>query len=144
MGILPFDHIRFYVGRSGSTVGNIQQSIHFVDVNQKHIALMGLMRAMPAVRTIIFTNTSSRTEAVAKVLRSVGVPCVSIHAQRPQAERELAFRAFRKGEAPVLVTTSLTGRGVDVKNVGHVINYDLPRNQESDIREYVHRIGEYW
>ncbi|KKA28942.1 hypothetical protein TD95_004669 [Thielaviopsis punctulata] len=141
MGLLSFDHLRFHVGQTGSAVQSIQQNVYYVDVNKKHIALLELMRTMPAVRTIIFTNTTSRTETVAKILRKVGVPCVSVHSQRSQAERELAFRAFRKGESPVLITTSLAGRGVDVKNVGHVINYDLPRNQECDIQEYVHRIG---
>lgn len=64
-------------------------------------------------------------------------PTISIHGKREQRERELALKLFRSGQMKVLLTTSVCARGLDIKNVSHVINYDLPKS----IDDYVHRIG---
>merc|ERR1712029_505154 len=66
-----------------------------------------------------------------------GYPVTSIHGDRTQREREDALKAFRTGKTPILVATAVAARGLDIPNVKHVINFDLP----SDIEEYVHRIG---
>ncbi|PHH50852.1 ATP-dependent RNA helicase ded1 [Ceratocystis fimbriata CBS 114723] len=138
---LSMDHIRFRVGRTGSTVQNIRQVVIQAERHKKNQALIDLLRSMPAVRTIIFVNSKAEANKLDGILFSLGVPCVTIHANRTQVEREHAIRCFRSGRLPVLIATALTGRGLDVKNVMHVINYDLPRGTEGGIEEYVHRIG---
>ncbi|KAL5606352.1 hypothetical protein BROUX41_002769 [Berkeleyomyces rouxiae] len=138
---LALDHVRFRVGRTGSTVQNIRQIVIQSERGKKKQALIDLLRSLPAVRTIIFVNTKTEANKLDGILFTLGIPCVAIHGDRTQVEREHAIRCFRSGRLPVLIATSLTGRGIDVKNVMHVINYDLPHGSEGGIKEYVHRIG---
>lgn len=70
-----------------------------------------------------------------------GLPSTSIHADRTQLEREDALRAFKNGTAPILIATGVSARGIDVKNVMHVINFDLPSIDHNGEDEYIHRIG---
>merc|ERR1719386_187781 len=72
-----------------------------------------------------------------EILYSEGYQCTSIHGDRSQREREDALRSFRSGRTPMLVATDVAARGLDIPNVMHVINYDMP----NDIDDYVHRIG---
>lgn len=74
---------------------------------------------------------------LADYLYDQGFPATAIHGDRSQYEREKALAAFKNGAAPILVATAVAARGLDIPNVSHVINYDLP----SDIDDYVHRIG---
>lgn len=74
-------------------------------------------------------------------LYNKGMPVTSIHSDRTQREREDALRSFRTGRCPILVATGVTARGLDVANVKHVINYDLPSTMHDGITEYIHRIG---
>jgi ATP-dependent RNA helicase DDX3X len=74
-------------------------------------------------------------------LYNLGYPCTSMHSDRTQKEREAAMRGFRAGTAPILIATGVSARGIDVRNVMHVINYDLPSMEHGGIEEYVHRIG---
>jgi ATP-dependent RNA helicase DDX3X len=64
-----------------------------------------------------------------------------MHSDRTQREREDAMRAFRNGSTPILIATGVTARGIDVRNVKYVINYDLPSTEHGGITEYIHRIG---
>ena len=70
-----------------------------------------------------------------------GFPCVSIHSDRTQREREDCIRSFRAGKNPILIATGVSARGLDVAGVMHVINFDLPSPQYGGIEEYTHRIG---
>jgi len=70
-----------------------------------------------------------------------GFPVTSIHSDRTQREREDAIRAFRRGKCPIMVATGVMARGLDIANVLHVINYDLPDSMHGGMTEYVHRIG---
>jgi ATP-dependent RNA helicase DDX3X len=74
-------------------------------------------------------------------LYNKGLPVTSIHSDRTQREREDALRSFRTGRCPILIATGVTARGLDVANVKHVINYDLPSTMHDGITEYIHRIG---
>ncbi len=134
-------HIRLRVGRAGSTHGNIDQDIIWVDPAMKRQALLALLKATSAGRTIIFVNSKRTADEVDDFLFHHDVPSTSMHSDRTQREREDSMRAFRSGNAPVLVTTGVTARGIDVRNVAHVINYDLPSMDYGGIREYTHRIG---
>lgn len=69
------------------------------------------------------------------------MPCTSIHSDRTQREREDSIRAFKLGKTPILIATGVTSRGIDIANIGHVINFDLPSSQYGGIEEYTHRIG---
>lgn len=134
---LAEDHVRFSVGRAGSVVESIKQVIIEVDPREKMSKLLEVLESHEPGRTIIFVNTKFAADKLDDFLFNKGLPCTSMHSDRTQREREDAIRAFRNGKAPIMVTTHVTGRGIDVPNVRHVINYDLPDN----IEDYAHRIG---
>lgn len=102
---------------------------------------MDLLNAMPPARTIIFVNHKRTADELDDFLYNAGMPCTSIHSDRTQREREDAMRAFRAGKSPILIATGVSSRGIDVRNVVHVINYDLPSADQGGIEEYTHRIG---
>ncbi|KAL8962385.1 MAG: hypothetical protein Q9193_001199 [Seirophora villosa] len=131
------DYVRVRVGRAGSTHENITQRIVFAEPAQKRNALWDLLLAMPPARTMIFANTKREVDLIDDYLWNKGMPSTSIHSDRTQLEREDAIRAYKSGKAPVLVTTGVAARGLDLKNTLHIINYDFP----DEINEYVHRIG---
>jgi ATP-dependent RNA helicase DDX3X len=138
---LSDNHVRLRVGRAGSTHQNIQQNIVYVDPTMKRKALYDLMISLPPTRTIIFVNNKRTADELDDFLFHLGVPCASMHADRTQREREATMRAFRRGDTPVMIATGVTARGIDVRNVMHVINYDLPSMEHGGIEEYTHRIG---
>ncbi|KAH7402580.1 P-loop containing nucleoside triphosphate hydrolase protein [Pyrenochaeta sp. MPI-SDFR-AT-0127] len=135
------DYVRIKVGRVGSTHENIKQQIFFVDESMKQQALFDLIFSEPPQRTLVFTNSKVKCDIVDDFLYNKGLPVTSLHSDRTQREREDALRSFRTGRCPILVATGVTARGIDVANVKHVINYDLPSTQHDGITEYVHRIG---
>ncbi|KAL8688405.1 MAG: hypothetical protein Q9218_005673 [Villophora microphyllina] len=134
---LSSDHVRVRVGRAGSTHVNVVQKIVFVEESKKKEALWDLLMTMPPARTMIFTNWKKEADLLDDFLWNKGLPSTSIHSDRTQREREDAIRAFKLGKAPILITTGVSARGLDVKHTLHIINYDFP----TDINEYVHRIG---
>ena len=97
---------------------------------------------MCGVRTIIFVNSRMAVDNLDDFLWNSQLPVVSIHGERTQQEREAAMRAFRSGNAPILIATGICARGIDVRNVMHVINYELPSFDHGGIEEYIHRIGQ--
>ncbi|KAK0717099.1 P-loop containing nucleoside triphosphate hydrolase protein [Lasiosphaeria miniovina] len=138
---LAENYVRLRVGRAGSTHENIKQSVVFVDPSMKRQALFDLLHSLPPTRTIVFVNSKRAADEVDDFLFNKGMPCASIHSDRTQKEREAAMRAFRAGTSPLLVATGVTARGIDVRNVMHVINYDMPSLDYGGIEEYTHRIG---
>lgn len=138
---LANDHVQIKVGRTGSTHGNIKQRIVWVDEDQKNRALYDLLLSLPPARTIIFVNSKQAADIIDDFLFNLDLPSTSIHGGRTQREREDALRAFRKGRAPILVATGVSARGLDIRDVMHVINYDLPTLQRGGVNEYIHRIG---
>ncbi|KAG5463380.1 MAG: P-loop containing nucleoside triphosphate hydrolase protein, partial [Olpidium bornovanus] len=87
--------------------------------------------------TLIFVETKRMADILSDFLIDNNFPATSIHGDRTQRERERALETFRTGRTPILVATAVAARGLDISNVSHVINYDLP----SDVDDYVHRIG---
>ncbi|EKD21527.1 DEAD/DEAH box helicase [Drepanopeziza brunnea f. sp. 'multigermtubi' MB_m1] len=138
---LSHDHVHIRVGRAGSSHVNIKQDIVFVDAHAKRKALFDLLMSAPPARTIIFVNSKRTADETDDYLFNLDIPCTSIHSGRTQREREDSIRAFRSGKAPVLIATGVSARGLDIHNVLHVINYDLPSFQYGGIQEYTHRIG---
>lgn len=91
----------------------------------------------PDSLTLAFVETKKGADALEHFLEREGYPVTSIHGDRSQREREEALASFKSGRTPIIVATAVAARGLDIPNVKHVINFDLP----TDIEEYVHRIG---
>jgi ATP-dependent RNA helicase DDX3X len=140
---LAHDHVRFRVGRAGSTHKAIKQNVVWIDPQMKKKALFDLLMSLPPSRTIVFVNSRRTCDEIDDYLFNLHMPCTSIHSDRTQREREDAIRSFRMGKCPVLVATGVSARGLDIHNVVHVINYDLPSPQYGGIDEYTHRIGQF-
>ncbi|KAM6979381.1 DEAD-box helicase 3 X-linked a isoform 2-T2 [Tautogolabrus adspersus] len=132
------DYIFLAVGRVGSTSENITQKVVWVEDNDKRSFLLDLLNATGKESlTLVFVETKKGADALEDFLYHEGYACTSIHGDRSQRDREEALHQFRSGRCPILVATAVAARGLDISNVKHVINFDLP----SDIEEYVHRIG---
>jgi len=129
------------IAPQGTTAEKIDQSVLFVRLRDKPALLLDLLHgkyfAKQSELCLIFTRTKRDARLVATHLNRAGIRSDTIHGDRTQAAREDALRRFKQGETPVLVATDVAARGIDVKNIGLVINYDLPMDPEN----YVHRIG---
>ena len=130
-------YIQVAVGRIGSTHKTITQRVVYVEEGDKRETLCQMLLNSPPTRTLIFANHKTTVDTLDDYLFNLSFPCTSIHSDRTQREREDALRAFRTGRCPIMIATNVAARGLDIKNVMHVVNYDLPQ----DIDEYVHRIG---
>jgi len=140
--ILAKDFLKEYiflsVGRVGSTSENITQKVEYVEDQDKRSVLLDILDAEGKNGlTLIFVETKRMADMLSEFLMSSNFPATSIHGDRTQREREHALSTFRSGRTPIMVATAVAARGLDIPNVTHVINYDLP----SDIDDYVHRIG---
>jgi len=124
------------VGRVGSTTDFITQKIIWVDDSDKRSVLLDLLSSVEGL-TLIFVETKRGADSLEEFLWTKGFPVSSIHGDRTQPERERALYNFKTGKNRILVATDVAARGLDVDNVAHVINYDLPNH----IDDYVHRIG---
>ncbi|EPR62276.1 DEAD (Asp-Glu-Ala-Asp) box polypeptide DDX3X [Toxoplasma gondii TgCatPRC2] len=131
------DYIYLAVGRVGSTNEFIRQRLQYADEDQKLKLLVKLLRETEKGLTIIFVETKRKADMIEDYLVDDDFPAVSIHGDRTQQEREEALRLFKAAKCPILVATDVAARGLDISNVTHVINFDLPTN----IDDYVHRIG---
>ncbi|THH32477.1 hypothetical protein EUX98_g1746 [Antrodiella citrinella] len=132
------DYVFLSVGRVGSTSENITQKVEYVEDSDKRSVLLDLLvsQSDPGL-TLVFVETKRMADMLSDFLLNNRIAATSIHGDRSQREREMALQTFRSGRTPVLVATAVAARGLDIPNVTHVINYDLP----SDIDDYVHRIG---
>ncbi|ORY09244.1 P-loop containing nucleoside triphosphate hydrolase protein [Clohesyomyces aquaticus] len=135
------DFVKIKVGRVGSTHENIKQHVIYVEESAKNQALFDLIFSDSPQRTLIFVNSKFKADSVDDFLYNKGLPTTSIHSDRTQREREDALRAFRTAKCPIMVATGVSARGLDVANIKHVINYDLPSSMHDGITEYIHRIG---
>ena len=120
-----------------STAPPIHQSVYFVSGGQKQGLLTNLLRDEEVERALVFTRTKHGANRVAQKLERAGVPAAAIHGNKSQGARERAMAGFRSGDIRVVVATDLASRGIDVKELSHVINFDLPNISET----YVHRVG---
>eukprot|EP00668_Euglena_longa_P002014 GGOE01002343.1.p1 GENE.GGOE01002343.1~~GGOE01002343.1.p1 ORF type:complete len:663 (-),score=76.54 GGOE01002343.1:715-2499(-) len=130
------NYIFLAVGRVGSTTDFITQKLEWVEEDEKRNMLLGLLTRIPGL-SLVFTETKRDADALENFLHMQGIHATSIHGDRTQQEREDALRSFKTGRTPVLVATDVAARGLDINNVAHVIQYDLP----NCIDDYVHRIG---
>ena len=139
--ILARDFLKEYiflsVGRVGSTSENITQRIEYVEDIDKRSVLLDILHTVGIGLTLIFVETKRMADTLSDFLIAQNFPATSIHGDRTQRERERALEMFRSARFPILVATAVAARGLDIPNVTHVVNYDLP----TDIDDYVHRIG---
>merc|ERR1712020_258820 len=139
--VLAFDLLQDYlfltIGVVGGACDDVSQKVYEVDKFAKREKLMEILKNVGTDRTMVFVETKKNADFLATYLCGEGLPATSIHGDRLQREREEALRDFKSGRMPILVATGVASRGLDIKEVKHVVNYDLPK----EIEEYVHRIG---
>lgn len=120
-----------------STANTIQQSVYFVDKGNKRKLLHLLLEDKAIKSVLVFTRTKHGADRVVKDLAKTGVRAEAIHGNKSQNARQRALTNFKSGQTRVLVATDIAARGIDVDNLSHVINFELPNVPET----YVHRIG---
>ena len=132
-----FEPERVEIAAKSVAVDRIDQRVHHIAAAAKGARLSELLAAPDMERVIVFTRTKHGADKVVKNLSRAGVSAEALHGNKSQGARQRALDKFRKGHSRVLVATDIASRGIDVDDVTHVINYELPSVPES----YVHRIG---
>ncbi|MEG1993667.1 MAG: DEAD/DEAH box helicase, partial [Oscillospiraceae bacterium] len=120
-----------------STVEIIEQSVYYIDKDNKQKLLVDLLKQGDIDSALIFTRTKHGADKVVKELAKVNIPAKAIHGNKSQNARQLALEQFKTREIKVLVATDIAARGIDITDLSHVFNFDLPNIPET----YVHRIG---
>ena len=122
-----------------STVDRIRQSLYFVEKGNKKFLLPWLIKNLKpeVVNALVFSRTKHGADKIAKDLNKQGIPAAAIHGNKSQTARVTALEDFKAGKTRVLVATDIAARGIDISELSHVFNYDLPEVPET----YVHRIG---
>jgi ATP-dependent RNA helicase RhlE len=136
-GTILHDPVKVEVTPVSSTAESINQSVYFVDKSNKKALLAHLLQDETIESALIFTRTKHGANRVTKDLAKVGIPADAIHGNKSQNARQNALKNFKSKQTRVLVATDIAARGIDVDELSHVINYDIPNIPET----YVHRIG---
>jgi len=120
-----------------SPVEAIDQSVYFVDKGNKGKLLIHLLKDPDIVSALVFSRTKHGADRICKTLNRAGISAGAIHGDKSQGARQNALANFKSGKTWVLVATDIAARGIDIEQLSHVINYDIPNEPET----YVHRIG---
>ncbi|WP_438943067.1 DEAD/DEAH box helicase [Paracoccus aeridis] len=131
------DPVRVAVNPPGKAAEKIAQGVHFVNQGDKATLLADYLARHPGELAIVFGRTKHGSEKLAVLLDKWGHKVAAIHGNKSQGQRERALASFRAGDTHVLVATDVAARGLDIPEVAHVYNFDLPNVPEN----YVHRIG---
>ena len=131
------DPVRVAVTPQATPVERILQSVFHVSSGDKQRLLAEILDDPALSRVLVFARTKHRADRVATQLEKGGVAAEAMHGNKSQGARQRALERFRQGKARVLVATDIAARGIDIDDISHVINYELPNVPES----YVHRIG---
>ena len=134
---LLHDPVRVAVDPVSSPVEAIEQSVYFVDKNNKTKLLAYLIRELDVKNALVFTRTKHGANKVARDLAKAGITAAAIHGNKSQTARQQALADFKAGKIQCLVATDIAARGLDIEELSHVFNYNLPEVPET----YVHRIG---
>src|SRR5216117_3519775 len=127
---------RIEAGLVARPVAWVTQVLYRADAQRKTPLLLKLLGAERG-RTLIFTRTKHRADRVARAVTAAGHRAARLHADRSMSERREALNGFRSGRYRVLIATDIDARGIDVPEIAHVVNFDLPGTPE----DYIHRIG---
>src|SRR5688572_28821385 len=125
------------IGQRNATADKIEQAVYFVDKGQKRGALSWLIGSGNWRQVLVFTRTKHGANRLAEQLGDDGLSCAAIHGNKSQGARTRALADFKNGGVRVLVATDIAARGLDIDQLPHVVNFDLPEVPE----HYVHRIG---
>lgn len=128
------EEIRLAVSRPAD---RIDQQFYLARDEQKLPLLMHLLKGVENISMVLFTSRKSNVEPIVRALRKLGLGAHGISSDSEQGEREIVLRDFKNRQFPILVATDVLSRGIDIDNLSHVVNYDVPRDPE----DYVHRIG---
>jgi ATP-dependent RNA helicase RhlE len=120
-----------------STVDSIEQFLYFVNKSNKTKLLVHMLESAEIFTALIFTRTKHGANKLTEALRAAGETCEVIHSNKSQAARQLALAKFKAGKSRIMVATDIVARGIDIAELSHVINFDIPEAPE----DYVHRIG---
>ncbi len=131
------DPARVEITPEATTAERVSQQVVFIEAQRKRALLSELYADESYSRTLVFTRTKRSADRVAAYLQAGGIESAAIHGDKNQSQRERALQAFRAGKLRALVATDIAARGIDVDNVSHVVNFELPNVPEA----YVHRIG---
>ncbi|HKJ86121.1 MAG TPA: DEAD/DEAH box helicase [Spirochaetia bacterium] len=131
------DPVRVEAEAGELRVEKIDQSVMYIEQANKLELLPQLIRDRGMFRVLVFTRTKHRARKVAKVLSKQGLDADAIHGDKSQSARLRALSDFRKGKIHVLVATDVASRGIDIDDITHVVNFEIPNEPET----YVHRIG---
>ena len=123
--------------RQAAPASGITQAVYPVSQELKGALLLHLLKTGQVLQALVFTRTKHRANRVANFLVGAGVKAERIHGNRSQAQRTQALAGFKDGRYPVLVATDIAARGIDVEELGHVVNFDVPQAPD----DYVHRVG---
>ncbi|GAB6167932.1 DEAD/DEAH box helicase [Clostridium carnis] len=131
------DPVKAFVAPVSSTIDTITQGVYFVEKKEKKSLLVHLLKDEDIKSLLVFSRTKHGANNIVRDLCKVGIESQAIHGNKSQNARQLALSNFKEGKIRVLVATDIAARGIDVDELSHVINYDLPDVPET----YVHRIG---
>ena len=131
------DPVEVRVTPEAPTVDSVQQTVYFVERQDKQALLHHLLTDAGMSRALVFTRTKRGADRVAMRLKSAGINAAAIHSNKSQNERTRTLENFKAGRTRVLVASDIAARGLDVDDISHVINFDMP----SEAVTYVHRIG---
>ncbi len=131
------DPIRISVKKRDTSKNIDQDIIRYRDRDEKYKLLTDLLSTPEATKVLVFGRTKHGVEKLGRDLVRSGLPAVSIHGNKTQPQRQRALKDFKDDRARILVATDVAARGLDIPNVSHVINFDLPGAYD----DYVHRIG---
>lgn len=131
------DPVRVAVAAVAKTADRVDQRVIFIETARKRTLLTEILQGEGMGRTLVFTRTKHGADRIIRQLEQDGIAATAIHGNKSQGQREKALAGFKSGVTPILIATDIAARGIDVNDVTHVINFDLPNVPES----YVHRIG---
>ncbi len=129
--------VKVEVSPVSSTVERIDQSVFFVDRRNKPALMIHLLETTPYTRALVFSRTKHGADKIVRVLRMANIDAEAIHGNKSQGQRQRTLANFKNGRTSVLIASDIAARGIDIDDISHVFNYDLPEVPET----YVHRIG---
>jgi ATP-dependent RNA helicase RhlE len=131
------DPVRVQIAAKHEAAETVEQSVYFVTKKNKPVLLQHVIEQHSMTRAIVFTRTKHGADRVARHLSRAGIRAEAIHGDKTQNARQRALANFKSNKPPVLVATDVAARGLDIDEVSHVVNYDMPNVPET----YIHRIG---
>jgi len=134
---LLHEPFRVSIAPGAPAAETVSQSVHFVENPGKIGLLKDILACRTITKAIVFTRTKHRADRVARQLEQASIPAAAMHSNKSQSQRQRTLGRLRSGHLRVLVASDIASRGIDVSDVSHVFNFDLPHEAET----YVHRIG---